>query len=158
MNWYLREVADARLRYVDLIMFWHGLRCRDKLQLKASKDGVDSYAALEKKAELYDKLTRGELPDEEEKEKYSVDFLRKGSLSDEALEIERERLGDSKHDSRESFETSGVDAGTSEAKPMSGVGWGLGKSTGLSHEQKQLIRYELLYPSSSEVSVNDSAS
>lgn len=113
---------------------------RDKLQLKASKDGVDSYAALEKKAELYDKLTRGELPDEEEKEKYSVDFLRKGSLSDEALEIERERLGDSKHDSRESFETSGVDAGTAEAKPMSGVGWGLGKSTGLSHEQKQLIR------------------
>ena len=29
---------------------------------------------MEKKAELYDKLMRGELPDEEEREKYCVDF------------------------------------------------------------------------------------
>ncbi|KAG0621930.1 hypothetical protein M758_3G059000 [Ceratodon purpureus] len=114
---------------------------RDKLHLKATKDGVDSYAALEKKAELYDKLVRGELPDEEEKEKYSVDFLRKGSLDDEAQEMERDRLGDSRHDGRENFETAAVfDGGTSDEKPKSGVGWGLGKSTGLSLEQKQLIR------------------
>lgn len=40
---------------------------RDKLELKAVKDGSASYAALEKKAELYEKLSRGELPDEENK-------------------------------------------------------------------------------------------
>lgn len=33
---------------------------------------------MERKAELYDKLVRGELSDEEDKEKYSVDFFRKG--------------------------------------------------------------------------------
>lgn len=42
------------------------------------KDGSASYAALEKKAELYDKLVRGELSDEEDKEKYCVDFFSKG--------------------------------------------------------------------------------
>lgn len=127
-------------------LFLRGLRYRDKLHLKATKDGADSYAALEKKAELYDKLVRGELPDEEEKEKYSVDFLRKGSLDDEAQEMERDRLGDSSHDGRENFQNSAViDGGTSDEKPKSGVGWGLGKSTGLSHEQKELIRYKALY-------------
>lgn len=92
---------------------------------------------------------RGELPDEEEKEKYSVDFLRKGTLGDEAEEMERERRGDFKYDERENFGTAEVpcviDRGTSEEKPKSGVGWGLGKSTGLSLEQKQLIRYESHY-------------
>jgi hypothetical protein len=47
------------------------------LELKAVKDGSASYAALEKKAELYEKLSRGELPDEEDKEKYCVDFFQK---------------------------------------------------------------------------------
>ncbi|XP_020594557.1 uncharacterized protein At4g18257-like, partial [Phalaenopsis equestris] len=51
--------------------------CRDKLELKAAKDGSASYAALERKAELYDKLARGELSDEEDKEKYCVDFFQK---------------------------------------------------------------------------------
>ncbi|KAL5228924.1 hypothetical protein ABZP36_017189 [Zizania latifolia] len=50
---------------------------KDKLELKAVKDGSVSYAALEKKAELYEKLSRGELPDEEDKEKYCVDFFQK---------------------------------------------------------------------------------
>lgn len=50
---------------------------RDKLELKAVKDGSASYAALERKAELYEKLARGELPDEEDKEKYCVDFFQK---------------------------------------------------------------------------------
>lgn len=50
---------------------------KDKLELKAVKDGSASYAALEKKAELYEKLSRGELPDEEDKEKYCVDFFQK---------------------------------------------------------------------------------
>ncbi|KAF9620388.1 hypothetical protein IFM89_011761 [Coptis chinensis] len=56
---------------------------KDKLELKAVKDGSASYAALEKKAELYDKLVRGELPDEEEQEKYCVDFFQKGLVEDD---------------------------------------------------------------------------
>ncbi|GKB05762.1 hypothetical protein Tco_0833957 [Tanacetum coccineum] len=50
---------------------------KDKLEMKAVKDGSVSYAALEKKAELYEKLARGELSDEEDKEKYCVDFFSK---------------------------------------------------------------------------------
>ncbi|XP_044461400.1 uncharacterized protein At4g18257-like [Mangifera indica] len=50
----------------------------DKLELKAVKDGSASYAALERKAELYEKLVEGELSDKEDKEKYCVDFFRKG--------------------------------------------------------------------------------
>lgn len=41
------------------------------------KDGSACYSALEKKAELYEKLSRGELPDEEDQEKYCVDFFQK---------------------------------------------------------------------------------
>lgn len=41
------------------------------------KDGSAVYSALEKKAELYEKLSRGELPDEEDQEKYCVDFFQK---------------------------------------------------------------------------------
>ncbi|XP_065856544.1 uncharacterized protein At4g18257-like [Euphorbia lathyris] len=62
---------------------------KDKLELKAIKDGSNSYAALEKKAELYDKLVRGELYDEEDKEKYCVDFFRKSI--EKIMEEERER-------------------------------------------------------------------
>lgn len=62
--------------------------CRDKLELKAVKDGSVSYAALEKKAELYDKLARGELPDEEDKEKYCVDFFQKSFTRDEPGQLE----------------------------------------------------------------------
>ncbi|KAK4347353.1 hypothetical protein RND71_033692 [Anisodus tanguticus] len=51
---------------------------KDKLEMKAIKDGSVSYAALERKAKLYDKLVRGELSDGEEEEKYCVDFFRKG--------------------------------------------------------------------------------
>lgn len=47
------------------------------------KDGSASYAALERKAKLYDKLVKGELSDEEEQEKYCVDFFRKGVEQDE---------------------------------------------------------------------------
>ncbi|XP_019082299.1 PREDICTED: uncharacterized protein At4g18257 [Camelina sativa] len=51
---------------------------KDKIEHKAVKDGAVSYAALEKKAQLYEKLVRGELSDEEGEEKYCVDFFRKG--------------------------------------------------------------------------------
>ncbi|XP_027352568.1 uncharacterized protein At4g18257-like [Abrus precatorius] len=56
---------------------------KDKLELKAVNDGSASYSALERKAELYDKLAKGELSDEEDKEKYCVDFFRKGIEQDE---------------------------------------------------------------------------
>ncbi|XP_049934906.1 uncharacterized protein At4g18257-like isoform X2 [Nymphaea colorata] len=56
---------------------------RDKLELKAVEDGSASYAALERKAELYEKLSRGDLPDEEESEKYCVDFFSKSLSYDE---------------------------------------------------------------------------
>ncbi|GAB2296901.1 hypothetical protein Dimus_031002 [Dionaea muscipula] len=59
---------------------------KDKLALKAETDGSASYAALEKKAELYEKLVRGELSDEEDNEKYCVDFFRKGFMQDEKQE------------------------------------------------------------------------
>ncbi|KAG9447990.1 hypothetical protein H6P81_014118 [Aristolochia fimbriata] len=62
---------------------------RDKLQLKAEKDGSASYAALEKKAELYQKLVNGELSDEEENEKYCVDFFRKGLAQDNSEQAEK---------------------------------------------------------------------
>ncbi|TKY72969.1 hypothetical protein E2542_SST01716 [Spatholobus suberectus] len=55
---------------------------KDKLELKAVSDGLASYAALERKAELYDRLVKGELSDEEDKEKYCVDFFRKGVEQD----------------------------------------------------------------------------
>ncbi|KAL5839116.1 hypothetical protein ACOSQ3_011821 [Xanthoceras sorbifolium] len=57
---------------------------KDKLELKAVKDGSASYAALERKAELYDKLMRGELSDEEDNEKYCVDFFQKGLDKEES--------------------------------------------------------------------------
>lgn len=63
-----------------MVFEWYS---RDKLELKAINDGKASYAALEKKAALYDKLVRGEISDEEDQEKYSVDFLRKGLKQDE---------------------------------------------------------------------------
>ncbi|RDY04506.1 hypothetical protein CR513_11768, partial [Mucuna pruriens] len=56
---------------------------KDKLELKAVSDGSASYAALERKAELYDKLVNGELSDEEDQEKYCVDFFRKGIERDD---------------------------------------------------------------------------
>ncbi|XP_021836036.1 uncharacterized protein At4g18257 [Spinacia oleracea] len=61
---------------------------QDKLALKAVTDGSASYAALEKKAALYEKLARGELSDEEDKEKYCVDFFRKGHEEEEIQELQ----------------------------------------------------------------------
>ena len=66
---------------------------RDKLHLKSVEGSSDSYAVLERKALLYDKLAKGQIDLEEEKEKYNVDFFSKGMLQEEAKEIERERGG-----------------------------------------------------------------
>ncbi|KAI3984582.1 hypothetical protein MKX01_040459 [Papaver californicum] len=61
---------------------------KDKLELKAVQDGSVSYAALERKAALYDKLARGELPDEEEGEKYCVDFFSKSLVHDDSEHLQ----------------------------------------------------------------------
>ncbi|MCL7037657.1 hypothetical protein MKW94_017659 [Papaver nudicaule] len=61
---------------------------KDKLELKAVQDGSVSYAALERKAALYDKLARGELPDEEEGEKYCVDFFSKSLVRDDSEHLQ----------------------------------------------------------------------
>lgn len=54
---------------------------RDKAALQTpATQAAQSYAALEQKAALYDKLARGELDDNEER--YEVDFLRKGDWCD----------------------------------------------------------------------------
>ena len=58
--------------YLDVLVIW----------LQTDKDKLnDSYAALERKAELYDKLSRGRYDDDDQQ--YNVDFLSKGFLTDE---------------------------------------------------------------------------
>eukprot|EP00249_Psilotum_nudum_P015189 c25207_g1_i1 orf=871-1725(-) len=109
---------------------------RDKLQLKAETDGSASYTALEKKAELYEKLVRGELPDEEDKEKYSVDFLRKGLLQDEFEEMDRESKGEKASIEQEINHNSELPAFDRRA----GIGWKRDGFIGLTQEHKQLVR------------------
>ncbi|KAJ4768803.1 Coiled-coil domain-containing protein 174 [Rhynchospora pubera] len=80
------DASRARKRSADLFSPKNsGVDARahkDKLEMKAIRDGSVSYAALEKKAALYEKLSRGELSDEEEKEKYCVDFFQKSMEHD----------------------------------------------------------------------------
>lgn len=52
---------------------------------------ADSYAALERKAELYERLKAGEAGFDDE-ERYNVDFLRKGFLEDDAAPSSGRRL------------------------------------------------------------------
>jgi hypothetical protein len=115
---------------------------RDKLELKAIKDGSVNYAALEKKAELYDKLVRGELSDEEDKEKYCVDFARKGDDHDDVSATpnvlqENERGGadgdgDGDGDAFSRFNLKSV---------------GLGRSAGIvdNDEHKRNVRYAICF-------------
>ncbi|KAJ1688367.1 hypothetical protein LUZ63_019757 [Rhynchospora breviuscula] len=80
------EASRARKRSADLFSHKNsGVDTRahkDKLEMKAIKDGSVSYVALEKKAALYEKLSRGELSDEEDREKYCVDFFQKSMEHD----------------------------------------------------------------------------
>lgn len=108
---------------------------RDKLQLKAENDGSISYAALEKKAEIYAKLVRGELPDDEENEKYCVDFLRKGTLEDELEKLEGDnRAGIPDNNSKMDGDMPFSDSDGKHA----GIGW-TGFS-GVGNEHKRLVR------------------
>ena len=72
--------------------------------MQTDKDKLnDSYAALERKAALYDRLSQGRCDDEEEQ--YNVDFLQKGFLTDEMQPDIRHR---SAHDPAEPIDTSAM--------------------------------------------------
>ncbi|KAF0902971.1 hypothetical protein E2562_022609 [Oryza meyeriana var. granulata] len=110
---------------------------KDKLELKAVKDGSASYAALEKKVELYEKLSRGEIPDEEDKEKYCVDFFQKSfDHVYEPRQPERQSAIDSAEPENDN------DDSMARTKPM-----GLGR-TGTTidrDEHKRFVRYCFLW-------------
>ncbi|XP_010924374.1 uncharacterized protein At4g18257 [Elaeis guineensis] len=107
---------------------------KDKLEMKAVNDGSTSYAALERKAELYEKLARGELSDEEEKEKYCVDFFRKGFEQDEP---ERPEGNDANHFVPPENEDNDADVAALNAKP---IGPGRTSATVDNDEHKRFVR------------------
>lgn len=72
--------------------------------LQTDKDKLhDSYAALERKAVLYDKFSQGRFDDDEEQ--YNVDFLQKGVSTDEMRLCDRHRPA---HDTAEPIDTSAI--------------------------------------------------
>ncbi|GAB4840605.1 hypothetical protein Ancab_021377 [Ancistrocladus abbreviatus] len=107
---------------------------KDKLALKAVSDGSASYAALQKKAELYDKLVRGELSDEEDKEKYCVDFFQKGLLQDE--------LQDPQANNASAVEPPENDGDDDAFVPFNTKPVGMGRTVGTvdNNEHKRFIR------------------
>ncbi|CAO2165854.1 unnamed protein product [Urochloa humidicola] len=108
-------------------------RAKDKLELKAVKDGSASYAALEKKAELYEKLARGELPDEEDKEKYCVDFFQKSFDR-----IYEPQMPESRHGASDATEpVNDPEDSMPNAKPM---GLGRADTTMDRDEHKRFVR------------------
>ncbi|XP_021722368.1 uncharacterized protein At4g18257-like [Chenopodium quinoa] len=108
---------------------------QDKLALKAVSDGSASYAALEKKAALYEKLARGELSDEEDKEKYCVDFFRKGQEEKGHQELQ---ANDSSSSSKVSAKIDDYD----DFLPFNSKPLGLGHSAGMFDidEHKRFVR------------------
>ncbi|KAJ7968911.1 Cytochrome b561/ferric reductase transmembrane protein family [Quillaja saponaria] len=108
---------------------------QDKLELKAVNDGSVSYAALERKAELYEKLVKGELSDEEDSEKYCVDFFRKGLEQDESHQLQNKDISDPVPPENEEDESAA--SILFNIKPM-----GLGRTTGTvdNNEHKRFVR------------------
>ncbi|KAI4312344.1 hypothetical protein MLD38_037161 [Melastoma candidum] len=105
---------------------------KDKLELKAEKDGTKTYEALERKAALYDKLVRGELSDEDDEEKYCVDFFRKNQELDES---ERPQANDAPP--TEESKDDGDDLGLFDQKTI-----GPGRTAGMmdKDEHKRFVR------------------
>ena len=101
------------------------------------KDGTACYSALEKKAELYEKLSRGELPDEEDQEKYCVDFFQK-SFHQVSERRQPETATASEHVEQENESVDSMP----NPKPM-----GLGRTgtTVDQDEHKRFVRYCLLW-------------
>ncbi|KAK6917203.1 hypothetical protein RJ641_017954 [Dillenia turbinata] len=108
---------------------------KDKLELKAIKDGSASYAALERKAELYEKLVRGELSDEEDQEKYCVDFFHKGLELDESQQPQTQDISASIQSNSENSEN---DAFLSVSTKTAGPGRTGGPADYVEH--KRLVR------------------
>ncbi|CAK9321188.1 unnamed protein product [Citrullus colocynthis] len=108
---------------------------KDKLELKAINDGSVSYAALEKKAALYDKLVKGELSDEEDQEKYCVDFFRKN------LELDESQLPQD-HDASAPGETDAPEDDTEPSLLFNLKTAGLGRTSGTmnNNEHKRFVR------------------
>lgn len=104
--------------------------------MKAEKDGTASYAALEKKAELYEKLARGEVSDEEDKEKYCVDFFSKTLVKDESHQPQRHNSFSVEINKHES------DAYDEPVLPDTRA-MGLGRAAGTvdNDEHKRFVRY-----------------
>lgn len=103
--------------------------------MKAVNDGSASYAALEKKAALYDKLVRGELSDEEDKEKYCVDFFRKSLVQDESQQVQG-------HDSLATVPPDNEDAEDDSYVSFNKKPFGLGRTAGVmdNDEHKRFVR------------------
>ncbi|KAG6581422.1 hypothetical protein SDJN03_21424, partial [Cucurbita argyrosperma subsp. sororia] len=108
---------------------------KDKLELKAIKDGSVSYAALEKKAAIYDKLVKGELSDEEDQEKYCVDFFRKNLEQDESQLPQH-------HDASAPGETDTPEDETEPSFLFNSKTTGLGRTSGIvdNNEHKRFVR------------------
>ncbi|PON60388.1 hypothetical protein PanWU01x14_153740 [Parasponia andersonii] len=102
---------------------------KDKLELKAVRDGSASYA------ELYEKLMRGELSDEEDKEKYSVDFFAKRVEEDELQKLQY-------RDSSDAIPPGNEDGGNDDSMlfSMKSVGLGRASSTMDEDEHKRFVR------------------
>ena len=97
--------------------------------MKAVNDGSVSYAALEKKAALYDKLVRGELSDEEDKEKYCVDFFSKSLVQDDSQQVRG-------HDSVPTVLPESEDTEDDSSLPFSKKTFGPGRTAGIMDNDK----------------------
>ena len=134
--------VDAYIFFSVGLQLFPWCHYRDKLALKAVSDGSASYAALEKKAELYEKLARGELPDEEDNEKYCVDFFRKGQDEDGVRNLQANASSSCKIPEMENGEYD--DFIPFHSKPI-----GLGRTTGIVDidEHKRFVRLVAIFRS-----------
>lgn len=106
--------------------------------MKAIKDGSVSYAALERKAKLYDKLVRGELSDGEEGEKYCVDFFRKGQEQEDSEQLQRHDISNTEPRDEDGDDDASLLSDTKAA--------GLGQAGTFDRsEHKRFVMYVLLF-------------
>ncbi|CAI6003169.1 unnamed protein product [Closterium sp. NIES-64] len=115
---------------------------QDALQWKAERDVAGH---LERKAAIYARLARGERADGEGaqgegadwagvEEKYSVDFLRRGTLEEEKQEMERERRGEA------ALLLGGTEGDGGDGGRDGGGAAGVVAGGGMASTQRELIR------------------
>ncbi|KAI8568293.1 hypothetical protein RHMOL_Rhmol02G0187100 [Rhododendron molle] len=109
---------------------------KDKLELKAVNDGSASYAALERKAVLYEKLAKGELSDEDDKEKYCVDFFSKSLSKDESQQPQ----GRNPFSTESLVEDEGGENDSSVSADTNPLGLGRTAATLDNNEHKRFVR------------------